>query len=53
MTPTFPKGYTYLTIDSYDAYDEYREGVVSVELAGFTCESTQKIYEIDVMGARG
>jgi len=49
---TFPKGYTYLTIDSFDAYDEYREGVVSVELAGFSSESTFKVFEIDILGAR-
>lgn len=49
---TIPLGYAYLTIDDFDAYDEYREGVVSVELAGFQCSSTFKVFEIDIMGGR-
>jgi len=49
---TVPRGYTYLTIDAFDAYDEFREGVVSVELAGFSCASSFKVFEIDIMGAK-
>lgn len=45
------KGFSYLTLDSFDMYDEFREGLISVELRGFSAGSPVVVYQVGIQGA--
>lgn len=45
------KGFSYLTVDSFNVWDEFRSDIVSVELRGFSGESPVVVYQIGIQGA--
>jgi hypothetical protein len=45
------KGFSYLTLDGFNLYDEFRGDIVSAELRGFSARSPVVIYQLRIQGA--
>lgn len=45
------KGFSYLTLDGYNVYDEFRADIVAAELRGFAGASPVIVYQVSIEGA--